>query len=68
MLNPGRIVIGGEMALVGEPLLAGIREVIYQRSQPLATKHLQITTASNNEFAGVIGASRLVQDVVFGMV
>jgi predicted NBD/HSP70 family sugar kinase len=67
VLNPARIVIGGEMAQVGEPLLAGIREVIYQRSQPLATKHLQIVTASNNEHAGVIGASRLVQDVIFSM-
>jgi predicted NBD/HSP70 family sugar kinase len=65
VLNPGLIVIGGDLALVGEPLLAGIREVIYQQSQPLATKHLRIQTASNNAFAGVIGVSRLAQDMVF---
>jgi predicted NBD/HSP70 family sugar kinase len=68
VLNPGLIVIGGDLAQVGEPLLAGIREVVYQQSQPLATKHLRIVAASNNEFAGLIGASRLAQDVVFGMV
>ena len=65
VLNPAVIVIGGEMAQVGEPLLAGIREVVYQRSQPLATKHLRIVTTSNNEFAGVVGASRLIHDLAF---
>jgi predicted NBD/HSP70 family sugar kinase len=68
VLNPGLIVIGGDLAQVGEPLLAGIREVVYQQSQPLATKHLRIVASSNNRFAGVLGASRLAQDVVFGMV
>jgi predicted NBD/HSP70 family sugar kinase len=68
VLNPALIVIGGDLAQVGEPLLAGVREVVYQQSQPLATKHLRIVSASNNELAGVIGASRLAQDVVFGMV
>jgi len=67
LLNPALIIIGGEMAEVGEPLLAGIREVVYQRSQPLATKHLRIVNATNNGFAGVVGASRLIQDKIFGM-
>lgn len=67
MLNPGIIVLGGEIAQVGEPLLAGIREVVYQRSQPLATKQLRIVAAEKIELAGVIGASRLVQDKVFGL-
>jgi predicted NBD/HSP70 family sugar kinase len=67
LLNPAFIVIGGEMAQVGEPLLAGIREIVYQRSQPLATKHLRIVTALSDQCAGVIGASRLIQDLVFGL-
>lgn len=67
LLNPAFIIIGGEMAQVGEPLLAGVREMVYQRSQPLATKHLRIVTATNDQFAGVVGASRLIQDLIFGM-
>ena len=45
VLAPTAIVIGGEMAEAREPLLAGIRETIYQRSLPLATRELQITTS-----------------------
>ena len=32
ILNPAVIVIGGDIAAAGEPLLAGIREVVYRRS------------------------------------
>ena len=42
VLNPAVIVIGGDVASAGEPLLAGIREVVYKRSLPLATGRLQI--------------------------
>ena len=38
MLNPAVIVIGGDMAGAGEPLLAGIREVVYRRSLPLGDR------------------------------
>ena len=47
----------GEVA--GEHLLAGIREVVYQRSLPLATEHLRIVTSRAGERAGVIGAAAL---------
>ncbi len=67
ILNPGIIVLGGEIALAGEPLLAGIREVVYRRSLPLATRELRIVAAERIHLAGVIGASRLVQDRIFGL-
>jgi glucokinase len=66
VLNPSRIIVGGELAEAGEPLLAGIREVIYQRSQPFASDRLQVAPTAHGELAGVIGASRLVQDLLFG--
>jgi hypothetical protein len=34
------IVIGGDIAKAEEHLFAGLRETIYQRSLPLATKRL----------------------------
>ena len=59
LINPSAIVIGGSMAEAGESLLAGIREVVYSRSLPLATEHLRIVTSIAGERAGVIGAAAL---------
>jgi predicted NBD/HSP70 family sugar kinase len=58
--NPSVIVIGGDMAQAGEHLLAGIREVVYSRSLPLATQHLAIETSELGDRAGVIGAAVMV--------
>ena len=59
LINPSAIVIGGALAEAGESLLAGIREVVYQRSLPLATEHLSIRTSRASERAAVIGAAAL---------
>jgi predicted NBD/HSP70 family sugar kinase len=57
--NPAVIVIGGDLARADGPLLAGVREVVYQRAVPLGTRSLRIVTASLNDQAGVIGAAIL---------
>jgi predicted NBD/HSP70 family sugar kinase len=57
LFNPGIIVIGGDMAQADEALLAGIREVVYQRSTPLATRAIRIVKSVLGDRAGVIGAS-----------
>ncbi|RCS60347.1 ROK family protein [Microbacterium sp. JB110] len=62
MLNPSRIIVGGMLSGAGEHLIAGIREVVYQRSLPLATQHLRITTSRAGAQAGVVGAATLVTD------
>jgi glucokinase len=59
VINPSAIVIGGSLADAGESLIAGIREVVYQRSLPLATQHLRIIPSRAGERAGVIGAAAL---------
>lgn len=64
LLNPSIIVIGGVMAQAGEHLLAGVREVVYRRSLPLATERLRIVTASTAGRAGLLGAGRVVADHV----
>ncbi len=58
--NPSIIVIGGSLALAGDHLIAGVREVIYQRSLPLATRHLRIVAARTGEASGAIGAGVMV--------
>ncbi len=60
MLNPARIVIGGDVAEAGEQLVAGIREVVYQRSTALATNQLEILTSSLGDRAGITGAAAMV--------
>jgi len=59
LLNPSVIALGGSMARVGEHLIAGVREVVYTRSMPLATGRLAIVQSSAAEKAGVLGASML---------
>ncbi len=64
LLNPSVIVVGGILAEAGEHLLAGIREVVYQRSLPLATQHLRIVVARTGAQAGVLGAAAMAADHV----
>jgi glucokinase len=59
LINPSAIVLGGALAQAGEHLIAGVREVVYTRSMPLATEHLQITQSKLGPDAGVLGASML---------
>ncbi|MGG5258124.1 ROK family protein [Phycicoccus avicenniae] len=60
LLNPSIICVGGSLAQASEQLLAGIREVVYGRSLPLATGDLQIVASRTAGHAGVIGAASMV--------
>lgn len=60
LLNPSVIVLGGSIARAGEHLLAGVREVVYRRSIPLATQHLAIVQTQAGERAAVLGAAIMV--------
>jgi len=62
LINPSLIVVGGSLAQSGEHLIAGIREMVYTRSTPLATQHLNITQSETGAEAGVVGASILAID------
>jgi predicted NBD/HSP70 family sugar kinase len=64
LVNPSVVVIGGQLASAGEHLLAGIREVVYQRSLPLATAQLRIEASRAGTEAGVLGAVALAIDHV----
>jgi predicted NBD/HSP70 family sugar kinase len=60
--NPSVIVIGGDLGHVHEQLLAGIREVTFQRSLPLATQHLETVPARLGDRAGIMGAAILASE------
>ena len=63
--NPSLIVIGGGVANGPEQLLAGIRETVYRRSLPLATRDLLVRRSSLGGLAGVIGGASMVVDELF---
>jgi len=63
--NPSLVVIGGGVANSPDQLLASIRETVYRRSLPLATRDLLIQRSSLGGLAGVIGASSMVVDELF---
>jgi predicted NBD/HSP70 family sugar kinase len=65
LFNPLVIVIGGDLAHAHEQLLAGVREVVYQRSTALATRHLQIVRSRLDDRAGVVGAAvTVIEDIL----
>ena len=63
--NPSLIVIGGGVARTGDLLLATIRESVYRRSLPLATRDLVIKPSSLHGIGGVVGAAAMVTDELF---
>ncbi|MBS1181571.1 MAG: sugar kinase [Proteobacteria bacterium] len=65
ILNPARIVVGGTLARCGEHLLSGIRELVYQRCLPLATRELEIIQATTSTDSALVGAAMLVRDQIF---
>jgi predicted NBD/HSP70 family sugar kinase len=65
LLNPALIMVGGDMAKAEPQLLAGIREVVYQRSTTLSTTDLQITVSTLGDHAGITGAAAMVIEHIF---
>jgi glucokinase-like ROK family protein len=63
--NPSLVVIGGGVAGAGDPLLASIRETVYRRSLPLATRDLVVHRSTLGGHAGVVGAATMVTNELF---
>lgn len=62
LLNPAVIAVWGYLAEAEEPLFAGIRETVYRRSLPAATRTLRLVPARLGDAAGVRGAAMTVID------
>jgi predicted NBD/HSP70 family sugar kinase len=68
LLNPAAVVIGGDMAAAFDFYVAGVRESVYRRSAPLATRDLQFLPATHGDRAGVVGCAALALDHVLSPV
>ena len=64
-VNPSLVVIGGGVTRVGDALVASVREAVYARSLPLATRDLLIVRSSLDAEGGRIGAASIVADELF---
>jgi glucokinase-like ROK family protein len=60
--NPSLIVLGGKVSEFGDIFLAAIRQSIYQRSLPLATRSLLINKSILGHAAGLIGGAFMTID------
>ncbi|MFI6601440.1 ROK family protein [Nonomuraea sp. NPDC050536] len=65
LFNPRVIAIGGQLAHTDEQLFAGIREIVYRRSLPLATRNLQIARSDLDPHAGILGLAQLLVDGIY---
>lgn len=65
LLNPSLVVLGGELGTRQSDMLAAVRETVYRRSLPLATRHVQIVNSVLGVDAGLLGAAHLVSDALF---
>lgn len=60
VLNPGVVVIGGSLGSAHDHLLTGVREVVYRRSLPMATRNITISRSVLGERAATVGAAAMV--------
>ncbi len=65
LLNPQVLMVGGDLVEPHEHFMVSLKESLFQRAQPLATRDLQVLTSSLGDRAGVVGAVRLIVEEVF---
>ena len=63
VLNPSVLIVSGDLA--SNPLLSGIRESLYPRSLPRATRNLDIRIGGLGQDAARMGLTTLLVDKVF---
>jgi len=63
--NPSLIVVGGQVVEAADVFLAGVRQSIYERSLPLATRDLRIVRSLHSQVVSVTGSAFTVIDELF---
>lgn len=68
VLNPDIVVVAGDVVDTANTqghYLTGLREVVYQRSLPRATRNLRVVTGTLGRHASVVGTAALVVEEMF---
>ena len=63
--NPSLIVLGGSVTSAGDGFLAAIRQQVFLRSSPLATRDLRIVRSMLGQLGAAIGTAHMVLDELF---
>ncbi|MFC4530435.1 ROK family transcriptional regulator [Sphaerisporangium dianthi] len=63
LLNPGVLMIAGDLAETH--FVTGVRELLYQRALPRATRNLQVVTSRLGERAALAGATAMVVEHLY---
>lgn len=63
--NPGLLVLGGRLVQGNDVVLSTVRETVYGRSLPLATRNLVIARSELGPVGGLVGAAVMVVDELF---
>lgn len=64
LLNPGAVVLGGDLAAAYDTFVAGVRAGLYAHAAPVVTRELQVLQSTHGAEAGVVGCARMALDVV----
>jgi predicted NBD/HSP70 family sugar kinase/biotin operon repressor len=62
ILDPALVVIGGELAAVGDILATGIRELIERDTSPTAGRSYEVVSGDLGPLASALGAAALAMD------
>lgn len=62
LLNPGVVVVGGDMARAYDILVAGLREALYANATALSTRVLQVRPTTHGERSALQGSAMLILD------
>jgi predicted NBD/HSP70 family sugar kinase len=65
IVNPRVIVVDGQLAEAEEQIFAGLREMVYSRSLPLATRRLELRRGRLDGRAASVGLALLLSDHIF---
>ncbi|MBS1946373.1 MAG: ROK family transcriptional regulator [Bacteroidetes bacterium] len=68
MLNPELIVLGGMLAVLGDPLLLPVKSSIIHYSLSMVNADTKISLSSIDQKAGLPGCCLLVRDKILGLV
>ncbi|MDX3072871.1 ROK family transcriptional regulator [Streptomyces sp. NPDC088354] len=63
LLNPGVLMIAGDLAETH--FVTGVRELLYQRALPRATRHLQVVTSRLGDRSALAGATAMVVEHLY---
>ncbi len=64
LLNPEVVVLGGDLSEAYDHLVAGVREMVFQRCTALATRQLRVVASSLWDDAGVRGCAAMVAEEI----